>query len=131
MTRRGKALTLAGAALLAGAGILAAGGRLRDPNRLVVRNASGRPLARVELCFGPARGESTLRRLETLGPGECLVLRHGINDLGASLRFDWDGSPRGVEADYIDLWTGEGWVFEVQADGSVKQGYDHHGSRLY
>ena len=27
--------------------------------------------------------------------------------------------------DYIDLWTGEGWVFDIQPDGTVASGYDY------
>jgi hypothetical protein len=62
-----------------------------------------------------------------LAAGSSATFKHGLNDSRAHLTFQVKGSQHSFDAHFIDLWRGEGWVFEIQPDGTVKQGYEHAG----
>ncbi len=96
------------------------------PNRVTVRNLSGRTVANVTLELRSLDGDWKLTRHESsLPPGRSLRLRHSQNDTRGWLRFRIDDAEREHEETYIDLWTGEGWLLDIQPDGAVESGYDH------
>jgi hypothetical protein len=92
-------------------------------NRFIIRNASGVDLDNVKLTIGYGSDNKswTMPRLMA-GSSETMI--HEFNDLSAGLTFEIDGAERRFDNGHIDLWTGEGWVFEIQPDGSVKEEYD-------
>jgi len=58
-----------------------------------------------------------------LEPDDDVVIRHGINDFGVDLVFRMSEKEYQHSEPYVDLWKGEGWVIDVQPDGSAKSGY--------
>ena len=58
------------------------------------------------------------------------TVRHRFHHPRGALAFTLRGSKRETKRFSLDLWTGEGWIFEIQPDGSVKEGYDHPNSPL-
>jgi hypothetical protein len=104
--------------------------RLSNLNRLVIRNLGRTQAAglHVELSY-PGKPTTSFSRAVLL-PGESWMVRHGYHDSRVALRFSSGGATRSFVAPYVDLWTGEGWVLEIQPDGSVKQGYDYPGHPL-
>jgi hypothetical protein len=96
------------------------------PNCATIRNASGQEVRDIRLVLHDLRGNAALTKEVTqLGPGESALLRHNRNDLRAEMQFVLAGDERRFEVSYIDLWRGEGYVFEILPDGSVRTGYDH------
>jgi hypothetical protein len=94
-------------------------------NRALIRNSSGVQVRDVVLVLREYDGEWSLqRRAATLNPGESITIRHGKNDLKAHLQYVIRGREHEHTEKYIDLWTGEGWVFDIQPDGTVVSGYD-------
>jgi hypothetical protein len=98
---------------------------LQMHNRAEVHNSSGRTVEHIQLDLHGHDGDWTFtKRVETLKPGHSVRVRHHQTDLTAELRFEIDGKKVDYKEGYIDLWSGEGWRFDIQADGSVKAGYD-------
>ena len=101
------------------------------PNQTIVRNCSGKEVHDLILVIRELHGDWNVeRRLDTLEPGARLIVRHSKNDTRAELRYVFEGTLREHEEGYIDLWRGEGWLFDIQADGTVHShsGYDYHAS---
>jgi len=96
------------------------------PNRVLIRNSSGARVQDVKLILRAKSGNWTMaRRITKLSPGETVAFRHGENDTSAALEFRVGDTVHEYEEAYIDLWTGEGWVFDIQSDRTVKGFYDH------
>ena len=111
-------------ALLVVAGIVCAA-ELLFFHRVVVRNSSGGPVADVRLVVETFDGKWSLsKNIRSLKPGQSITVRHRKNDTKAVLRYVIEGSLRKHEEIYIDFWMGEGWMFDIQPDGTVKSGYD-------
>jgi len=92
--------------------------------QIVVRNGTDTTLVDVEIVLDDVGGKtSTTKNLERLKPGEERALRVGT-DTSLRISFVLDGT-RQVHKEYVDLWTGETYAFEIQTDGSVSSGYDH------
>jgi len=95
------------------------------PNRLIVRNSSGKALDDVHLNIRSKNGHQAIQRdVLSLEPGCNVVVRHGMNDSSLDMVFSKSGKEYKHSEPYIDLWTGEGWVIEVQPDGTVTSGYE-------
>jgi len=96
------------------------------PNRVLIRNSSGARVQDVKLVLRAKDGDWTMsRRMSNLSPGETVAFRHGEHDTSAALEFRIGDRTYEYEEGYIDLWTGEGWVFDIQSDGTVRGSYDH------
>ena len=112
--------------LVAGGSGLAFWYGLITSNRTIVRNSSGAQVRDLVLVLRELDGKRRLeKKLEILEPGASFTVRHGKNDTRAGLRYVIGGTLREHKENYIDLWTGEGWVFDIQADGTVRSGYDY------
>jgi hypothetical protein len=100
-------------------------GFYRFTNVTEVHNLSGQTLTGVVLQLHDDKTDWTVtKRVGNLKPGEILRIRHTHNDTKAVVGFDLAGQRfRHVEP-YIDLWTGEVWRFDIQADGVVTSGHD-------
>jgi hypothetical protein len=88
-------------------------------HRFIVRNQSGAVLTDVRLFVGYGAKAVLDERIERIPAGETVELRAWAPDSRAVLTFTIGGEERRHEDSYIDLWAGEGWVFDVAADGSV------------
>lgn len=89
-------------------------------NRTIVRNDGPSEIGPIELVQTDLGGRDVIRvRLRSLGPGESATSRHHATDFSVTLRFVVAGREFTHESGYIDLWSGEGWVFAIGADGSV------------
>ena len=98
-----------------------------NPNSTEVRNSSGVPIddVRLELSYTDYyTGHRFIERGVSLQAGESTVLWHSMNDSFAELRFTLGETQHQHEA-YLDLWTGQRWLFDIQPDGTVKEGYEH------
>jgi hypothetical protein len=104
------------------------------PNRVVIRNDSGRDLHSIRLTIRDFQGRLILgKSLLTLSPRESVAYRHSANNtLEAELQFTLAGHAYSYQ-DSIDLWTGEGWMLVINSDGGVLSTYEgleaRHGSR--
>lgn len=125
--RRKLVILVALAALAAVVGVMAM--LLRWPNRAIVRNDCHHELQDVELVLRDHTDgcEVARKRIARLRSGKSAVLRHGRNDFSADLRFTLSGRAYSYTQPYIDLWTGEGWIFAIQSDGQVLTGYESSG----
>lgn len=93
-------------------------------NRLIVRNSSGVDVKDVTLSVEDLGGKWHASKSATLlKPGASLIIRHSKNDTTAKLAYTINGTSRVYEQKYIDLWTGEGWLFDIQPDGSIRGTY--------
>jgi len=103
---------------------------LRASNRAFVQNCCPSNLRDIELVLRDATtgAEFVRRRIACLHPGQSALLRHRHNDLRAALRFNLAGHTYVYAQHYIDLWTGEGWIFAIQPDGRVLTGYESTGA---
>ena len=111
--------------IIVGAGALVAYKALALPNRVIVRNSSGRTLDSVHLTLRSTDGIQTQERdIPSLEPDREVVVRHGMNDSSLDVVFRRSGKEYKYSEPYIDLWRGEGWVIDVQPDGTVKSGYE-------
>lgn len=98
----------------------------RFSNRFVLRNASGASLGEVRVVARHLDGRVAIdRTVASLAVGSSATIRHALNDSRVTLDFLMLGTVRHLDLGYIDLWKGEGWVMEIQPDGSVQQGYDY------
>jgi hypothetical protein len=94
-------------------------------HRITVQNASGVPVKNVVLTISRRDGTVFLqRKTAELMPNETLVARHFKNDTQAAVSFEIDGRRFEPEGEVIDLWTGEGWKFEIQRYGGVASGHE-------
>jgi hypothetical protein len=101
---------------------------LPGPNRFVVRNASGINVDSIHLSIRFTDGRVGLENaIPDLAAGSSVTFPHDFNDSMVHITFQFKGAKQRFVSDYIDLWRGEGWVFEIQPDGSVKQCYDYPG----
>ena|GEM_PF-6822694 len=93
--------------------------------QIVIRNGTDTMLADVKIVLYDAGSKSsTTKILEQLKPGEERAIRVGT-DTSVSISFVLDGTNHGHK-EYVDLWTGETYAFEIQPDGSVRSGYRKH-----
>jgi hypothetical protein len=97
----------------------------RWSNRIVIRNYSDVEVRNIRIILAYTGSAPLTRSVASLPSGQAHVVHHHFHDSRASLEFEWGTQSKSLEVPYIDLWTGEGWVFEIQPDGSVKQGYDY------
>ena len=98
------------------------------PNHTEVRNLRGRAVTEVVLQLRDHNISSSwgvIKRTATLEPGESLRVRHTHNDTTVVVEFVLGGRTFRHDEGYVDLWTGEGYRFDIQPDGTVKSGYDH------
>ena len=92
--------------------------------QIVIRNGADTTLIDVEIVLDDVGNKtSTTKNLAQLRPGEERALRAG-QDTSVRITFVLDGA-RHVHKEFVDLWTGETYAFEIQPDGSVSSGYDH------
>lgn len=101
-------------------------------NRAIVRNDCSNELRDIELVLRDYTDgtEFARKQIARLRPGESVRLRHGRTDLIADLRFKLADRAYSYTQPHIDLWMGEGWIFAVQSDGRVLNGYDYEGSSV-
>lgn len=124
----GRALSIAGRTVLATGlallVLLAVGVYRGTRQRFIVRNQSGAVLSDVQLRVEhPVDARIVLdEQIERIPDGESVQFRAWAPDSRAVLTFTIGGERRRHENGYIDLWAGEGWVFDVAADGSVVAG---------
>ena len=105
-------------------------GWLESPNRTILRNSSGAEITNVSLSVHSLDGAVTVsREVKRIGPDESLVLRHGLNDPRVKVSFRLRGKGHEYAENYVDLWTGEGWVLDVFPDGSIHSGYQSTSER--
>ena len=127
--RQFKRLIIAVLALVAVFGALALRA-LFPKNRFIVRNASGVDVTDIHVAVRRTDGlEGFERTISRLAAGSSETIRHSHNDSNASWDFWINGSKQHCET-HVDFWPGEGWVFEIQPDGSVKEGRDYPGFEL-
>lgn len=99
---------------------------LGRPERTEIRNLSGLTITNVVLELRDYRSDwSVIKRKTSLKPGASLRVRHSHTDIKAVVTFAIAGRAFRDEEGYIDLWTGEGWRFDIQPDGKVVAGYDY------
>jgi hypothetical protein len=127
MRRRVILAALIAVTLLAGAVVHVL---LHSFNRATIQNNCSSDLHDIELVLRDATtgAEFVRRRIGCLHPGQSALLRHRHNDLRAALRFNLAGHTYVYAQHYIDLWTGEGWIFAIQPDGRVLTGYESTGA---
>jgi hypothetical protein len=89
-------------------------------NSIVVVNESGQPLHNVTVDYEIYGQPEQFRVLEQklLQPGEEMAHSHRYNDLTVTLSFTLKGKEM-HHTQFVDLWTGETYVFRVQPDGTV------------
>lgn len=109
--------------------------------RMTVRNSSGSRVDDLQVTLqvfyhvarpkgsGPPYSET--HTTPTLTAGDAFAVRHGLSDFSTKLRFSLAGRAYEYEEEYIDLWTGEGWVFEIQENGAVSSSYDYPNFELH
>jgi hypothetical protein len=116
-------LLLIAAAIGCGVWFLAASSRMK----VVVRNGGESEIRNVHLVLRDLDGVWMIEReAAILAPGEEIVIGHRQTDLRAESTFTNATGRECVHREgYIDLWTGEGWLIEIQPDGTVKSGYLH------
>jgi hypothetical protein len=68
---------------------------------------------------------SVTERVPTLKPGESVRVRHTHRDTKAVVTFALAGQSFRHDEAYIDLWTGEGWRFDIKPGGVVTSGSDY------
>lgn len=102
--------------------------RILCRNRVEVRNSTPHQLSDIRLEMDDLEGRRFLdRELPRMAPGESVVFRHRECDWQGEVRFLLGGEEQRHVQERVDLWAGEGWVFEVLPDGTVRTGYDHPG----
>ncbi len=95
------------------------------PNRTIVRNSTGTTIYAVQLDVHEHRGTKSFScNAESLATGDSMVLRHDLNDSTVKLIYTLDGASREHVEDYVDLWTGEGWLIDVQPSGKIQSGHE-------
>lgn len=118
-------LMVAAALIVAAALALVAYTQVAQPNRFIIRNSTGASLDGVHLTIrSKDDGQTVKRDVPSLEPGHEVVVRHGMKDLSIEMRFGRSGKEYEHSEPYVDLWGGEGWVVDVQSDGTVKSGYE-------
>lgn len=117
-------------AVLALAGICAGGLYLisrQTSNAYIVTNNSQKPLQNLRLKVVDMNQKPLYDQTRTtLYPGESWILKTSVHDSRATLTFELDLQPYSYDEPYIDFWTGEGWEFSVQSDGSVQTHYSRN-----
>lgn len=94
-----------------------------------IRNLSGQTITDVVLELRDTQTAwSVTKRTATLKPGESLRVRHTHRDTKAVVTFVVAGRSFRHDEGYVDLWTGEGWRFDIQPDGAVTSGYAYRDS---
>ena len=102
--------------------------RAATPNRFTIRNSAGAPLSNIRLVLNSTTGGTVIARdIPRLAPGEWVTFRHGLNDSSATIWFVLEGAPHTYRAWYVDLWRGEGWLFDIRPGGHVRSWYDYPG----
>jgi hypothetical protein len=99
----------------------------RSPSRqtrITVQNRSEKVLTSVSIqwsMYGNSSigGASALEKLDS--GDECVIAVPG--DVAVSLSYSIEGETRFHTQSYVDLWTGELYVFRIQPDGSVTANY--------
>ena len=98
----------------------------RVTGRTEVRNLSGQTITDVVLELRDFKTHwSITKRTASLKPGESLRVRHSHRDSKAVVTLAIAGRSFRHEEGCIDLWTGEGWRFDIQPGGTIAAGYDH------
>jgi hypothetical protein len=102
--------------------------QLFPSHRVVVRNTGSSDVRNIQLTLQHLDGGVILLEyVARLAPGGEVVFRHRANDLSARLTFTIGGRKFACSEPYIDLWTGEGWVYAIDSAGSVRSGYESAG----
>lgn len=112
-------------AVLGGLGLGGYGLLLRTMNKTIIVNQSGTSLDDVHLILRSANGNKTVvHHVPPLEAGQSVVVRHRMNDSSVELNFSLKGKTFQHKEPYVDLWTGEGWILQVEAEGTVTSGYE-------
>ena len=99
--------------------------RAHAPNRTIVHNASGTALENIRIEVEARDGSRQLvEKTDRLEDGDSFVLHHDMNDSRVTLTCSFGATHLEYTENYVDLWTGEGWVLEVRPDGTVQSGYE-------
>ena len=95
------------------------------PSRTILRNSSGETITSIRLVVQEHSGSKTFsRNVQSLAPGESVVLRHNLNDSKVRLAFTLGNTSKEHVEDYVDLWRGECWLIDVQPEGKIQSGYE-------
>jgi hypothetical protein len=111
---------------IAAAAIAVGSCSVRRPNRVIVRNSTGKGMTEILLDLRRYKGDASVsERASSLPPGESLVVEHPMLDLSVQLSYRIGDTPYEHSEAYVDLWAGEGWLLDVQADGTVVSKHDY------
>jgi len=120
-----KPVFLVVAALLVGGALFLFLFRASATNRTIVRNSTGTRINAVQLHVQDYGGTKTFsRNAEFLASGDSMVLRHDLNDFSVKLTYTLGGVSQKHVEDYVDLWSGQGWLIDVQPGGKIQSGYE-------
>jgi len=95
----------------------------RPLNSILVRNMSGSVLEDVTVRLSWNDELILEERIPSIAPGESHRIPHRFNDSRGELTFVVQGERHSFASEYIDLWTGETWVFEVRPGHTVADGH--------
>lgn len=99
--------------------------RVSATNRTIVRNSTGTRINAVQLDVQDYSGTKTFScNVESLASGDSMVLRHDLSDFSVKMTYSLGGSSKEHVEDYVDLWTGQGWLIDVQPGGNIQSGYE-------
>jgi hypothetical protein len=94
--------------------------RARAIHHIEVRNVAGQRVTDLVVQLRDVQSSWAMtRKVASLEPGEIFRIRHARNDTSAGIEFAIAGQKFRHEQEYIDLWTGEGWRFDLQSNGVV------------
>jgi hypothetical protein len=96
---------------------------LFGPPKVVVRNDSAKTLSDLEVGLSYSGGPSKVKHLDRLKPRGACRMRAEAEVVQVRITFVLDGRTH-VHEEQFDLWRGETYSFEIEADGSVRSGYD-------
>lgn len=96
-------------------------------NRFEVRNHSGVEVRDLQFVLSNMQGAEVARMASgSLAPGALLSTFSVLADSRAEWSFTLRGTRVSGSENYIDLWAGENWVFEIEDDGSVRSSDGRH-----
>jgi hypothetical protein len=98
----------------------------RRQERAIVRNSTGAEMTDINLILQRHGGTDSLSKSAvSLPDGESLVVEHSMLDLSVQLSYRIAGASYEHCEAYVDLWAGEGWLLDVQPDGTVRSRHDY------
>ena len=92
-------------------------------NKIILKNSSNDKIFDIRLNLQSLNGKwSENLSIDVLDHGDKFVFRHNQNDLRVKFNYVIKDKIY-FEEKYIDLWSGEGYMFEIQTDGSIISGH--------